>query len=677
LFLDLLRRTATWRHPGSPECDRLTRQLREQVKELESAALRLRTERDLRQDIFDNMAEGFGIIDSDWRVVQMNAAGLACTHRTSDQVIGRNHWEVWPEMRGTAMQGLYERVMETGEAESLKQPMVFASGEAATFEISAQRKPNGSLAVFFRDTTKAEQIALALRSSQAHAEAALSIAQLGSFTWRQADDQVTFSDRTREIFGFAHHQGGNRSDYFRRVRRADRDRVRDAFEAARIAGGRVQVQCKIWMADGSERDVLCNGTGERNEAGEWTQFTGVFDDISSQETASNALRHIDRRKDEFLGMLAHELRNPLAPIVMAAELLKRPNLSPASIQNVSTLIQRQTRHMTGLLADLMDVSRINKGLVTLTRARLDLQGVLASAVEQTWPMMEKRSQQFIRGGVLLPVYVEGDENRFVQIFANVLNNASKYTPDHGRIALTVERGPGDVVVRITDTGVGISAELLPHVFEIFTQAERSSDRHLGGLGLGLSLVKNLVELQGGNVTARSAGADKGSEITVTLPVLSSIPDAESLAPLAVQASNPAPLRVLVVDDNMDAASTLAMLLETEGHIAAVANTAEDALHSAQAAAREVFILDIGLPRMDGYELARRIRARPGAESALLIALTGYGQPEDREKSRLAGFDVHLEKPIDPPLLLDVLRRYGQAAVSMAGGAVGNITTDQL
>jgi CheY-like chemotaxis protein/two-component sensor histidine kinase len=390
---------------------------------------------------------------------------------------------------------------------------------------------------------------------------------------------------------------------------------------------------------------------------------GVFSDVTAQKQAEEKLRNVDRRKDEFLAMLAHELRNPLAPITMAASILSRPGVSQKTLREMSAMVVRQAGHMTSLIDDLLDVSRFNKGLVMLGREAVDLKDVVASAVEQVRWLIEKQNHDFSMQVTGETLRVEGDRIRLVQVFANILINAAKYTPEGGKILLdvgitqSIAGSQAKVVVR--DNGVGMSESLLPHIFDIFTQGERTPDRSQGGLGLGLSLVKNLVGLLGGTVTARSDGAGRGSEFTVVLPLLAneSVPVAPLTTPSPLVAGSVHNKHIMVVDDNVDAATTVAMLLEMEGHTVSVAHSAEQALAIACSAALnppQAFLLDIGLPGMDGYELAQQLRALSVTASATLIALTGYGQPQDRERSRAAGFNHHLEKPVDPDRLLALL-----------------------
>lgn len=393
------------------------------------------------------------------------------------------------------------------------------------------------------------------------------------------------------------------------------------------------------------------------------KVSGIFVegyDVTERVHAYHALREADRRKDEFLAMLAHELRNPLAPISAAAELLRVVGNDPLRVRNTADVILRQAEHMTGLVDDLLDVSRVTRGLVKLDFEALDLGDVVAAAIEQVRAMIEAKRQVLTMRHGGTPAFVSGDRLRLVQVVSNLVNNAAKYTPEDGEIGIVLTADDDEVQLEVRDRGVGIAPELLPHVFEPFTQAERSPDRSLGGLGLGLALVKSLVALHGGSVTAHSPGIGQGSRFSVRLPRLRRDVSRAKTANTAYAGKQGSmhkrSARIMVVDDNDDAAQSLALLLQAYGHETTVAGRGEEALALAATAAADVFLLDIGLPDMDGYELARRLRASPFAAHATLIALTGYGQPQDVTRSRDAGFDHHLVKPADARRLLALIER---------------------
>ena len=368
-----------------------------------------------------------------------------------------------------------------------------------------------------------------------------------------------------------------------------------------------------------------------------------------------------QRKDEFLAMLAHELRNPLAPISSAAQLLRVLFADVPRIRDVSGVISRQVAHMTHLVDDLLDVSRVTRGLVTINQTTVELGAVLREAAEQIKPVIDARKHSLTLEIAPEALTVCGDRTRLVQVAANLLNNAAKYTPDGGVLHVSLARRDRMAVLQVRDNGIGIGADLLPVVFDLFTQAERTPDRAQGGLGLGLALVKKLVELHGGAVEAHSAGQGQGSTFTVRLPLLAASGSAVAAPAAAAAPASLGPLRILVVDDNVDAAQTLGMLLETAGHKVTVEHSAQGALARAGEGRFDIILLDIGLPDMSGHELAGALQQLPNCAGCALVAVSGYGQEQDRRLSREAGFDAHLVKPVPPDLLADTIARVANSA----------------
>jgi signal transduction histidine kinase len=366
-----------------------------------------------------------------------------------------------------------------------------------------------------------------------------------------------------------------------------------------------------------------------------------------------AMREIDQRKDEFLAMLGHELRNPLAPIRAASDLLRIPDLARDKIRQTSEIISRQVTHMTGLIDDLLDLSRVSRGLVTLDATLLDARQIVTAAVEQVRPLIDTRRHNVTIQTPIDAAFVHGDQKRLVQIVSNLLNNAAKYTPEHGDIVVAMQADEESVSYTVSDNGVGIAPHVIGHVFDMFAQAERSSDRAQGGLGIGLALVKNLVALHGGRVTAASEGLGHGSRFTVTLPRAAE-PRAAAPAPPGIAAAHGHGLRLLVVDDNEDAGQMLGLYLEAAGYRVMVVHSARAALDAARTETLDACLLDIGLPDMDGNELARQLRQLPHTAAATLIAITGYGQEADRARTAAAGFSHHFVKPVDMGSLLAVL-----------------------
>jgi CheY-like chemotaxis protein len=385
------------------------------------------------------------------------------------------------------------------------------------------------------------------------------------------------------------------------------------------------------------------------------EWIGAASDITERKEAEEKLKEADRRKDEFLAMLAHELRNPLAPIGAAAELLQLANLNDERVRQTSQIIGRQVLHMTHLIDDLLDVSRVTRGLVKLEKTPLDIRHILMDAVEQVTPLIRARRHHL---ALHLPpdaTTVTGDEKRLVQVMTNILTNAAKYTPEGGMLELRADVQASHVLIAVIDNGIGMAPEMAARAFDLFSQAERTPDRSSGGLGLGLALVKSLVELHGGTVSCESRGIGQGSRFTVCLPRLpvQDGRDSSHGPGSGTQGASDA-LRVMVVDDNIDAATMLAMLLEAMGHQVLVEERPGRALELARKTSPQVCLLDIGLPDMDGNALAQRLRAQPETAGAVLIAVTGYGQESDRERSFAAGFDHYLVKPIDTKKLYPIL-----------------------
>lgn len=435
----------------------------------------------------------------------------------------------------------------------------------------------------------------------------------------------------------------------------DKESVLQVWKNAVQGLKRYETRYRLRRHDGEYRFVVANATPIVTN-GKFREWIGNCVDVTEAKRVNDELRANDRRKDDFLAMLAHELRNPLAPIRHAAQLLEMVGSSSDSrLQKAIGIIIRQTDHMVSLVDDLLDVSRVNRGLVTLAKQPVDLLQVISNAIEQVQPLIDLHHHELALHIYCDEVFVMGDRSRLVQVFSNLLYNAAKYTPDQGKIDVTIRRESDRVIVEIVDNGIGIADELLPHVFDLFTQGQRSSDRSQGGLGLGLALVKSLVQLHEGNVTVYSKGDKQGSRFTVSLPVIDIAADELSLNTEMASQSFSAK-HILIVDDNEDAANLIGMLLETAGHHTIIRHHANDAIEQVSDNMPQVCLLDIGLPEMDGYELAQRIRALPGGDDVLLIALTGYGAMEDRSKSMQAGFNYHLVKPCDPKELMNILSK---------------------
>ncbi|WP_437672263.1 PAS domain S-box protein [Sorangium sp. So ce131] len=438
----------------------------------------------------------------------------------------------------------------------------------------------------------------------------------------------------------------------------DHPTIRDEFlpRVAREGAAEIEVRFRhfktgepIWMTYGV--------VALRDTSGRLTGFATVSRNITARRRAEEALKEADRRKDEFLAILAHELRNPLAPIRTGLQTLKRVPADGPEAERTLAIMERQLAHMVRLIDDLLDVSRITRGKIDLRKERIDLETVIENAVEASRPLIEAGRHQLSVALPDEPLWLDADLTRLAQVVSNLINNAAKYTPDGGRIDVSVRREEREALVVVKDSGVGISGEMLPRVFEMFAQANRTLERAHGGLGIGLTLVHRLVEMHGGTVQVESEGPNRGSTFTARLPLLDAPAPARAEAPENGRAeAKVAGKRVLVVDDNRDGAETLALLLEIFGHDTQIAYDGPGALEAVQTFRPDVAFLDIGLPGFSGYEVARRLREDPALRSTVLVALTGWGAEEYRQKSREAGFDFHLTKPVEAAQVNAILSR---------------------
>ena len=472
----------------------------------------------------------------------------------------------------------------------------------------------------------------------------------------EADGRCSFLSRS--WYEFTGHEGdsGLGSGWLAAVHPEDRPAMQSSYLDANEQRRPFRQEYRLRHRDGQVRWVLDAAAPRFAPDGSFLGFIGSVIDISDRKRAEDALLEADRRKDEFLATLAHELRNPLAPIRNALHVLRMAPQHGATAERLHGMMERQVSHMVRLVDDLLEVSRITRGKIELRREIVDLAGVVRSAVESSKPLIDAGRHDLQVALPDAPLLLDADPVRLAQVIGNLLNNAAKYTARGGRIRLAARRSDDELVISVRDDGVGIPRDMLPKVFDLFTQVERTLSSAQGGLGIGLTLVRRIVELHGGRVEARSEGADAGSEFVVVLPLAKPRADGNG----ALQEDDPAfPLmprrRVLVVDDNQDAAETLGMLLRVLGLDVHVANDGPAALAALRHQRPSVVLLDIGMPGMDGYEVAARIRAQSDLGDVVLIALTGWGQSDDRQRSRDAGFDHHLVKPVDLSTLQGLLQ----------------------
>jgi PAS domain S-box-containing protein len=443
----------------------------------------------------------------------------------------------------------------------------------------------------------------------------------------------------------------------------DAERNLCAWKECVRTGGPWDIEHRFRGVDGRWHPILARGAPVRNESGEITAWAGINLDISRLKHVEDELRVADRRKDEFLATLAHELRNPLAPICNSLQILKLPGVDAAEAEQLREMIERQVQHLVRLVDDLLDVSRVMRGKIDLRKESAELEAIVTRAVETAQPLIEVQKHGLEIDLPAEPLTLDADPVRLAQVVSNLLTNAAKYTEANGRIWLTAERANGKAVLKVRDTGIGIAPDMLPHVFDLFVQADHASTKAQGGLGIGLTLVKNLVEMHGGTVEAHSDGLGKGCEFIVRLPLMGRerqpLNDKGNVE-LKQGPAHSSGHRLLVVDDNKDAAVSLAMLLKLQGHEVRVAHSGSSALQMAKDYAPDLVFLDIGMPGMDGYEVARRMRQMPSLEKVVLAALTGWGQEEDRRRTAEAGFNHHLVKPPELKVLVGVLAELKQS-----------------
>jgi PAS domain S-box-containing protein len=485
-----------------------------------------------------------------------------------------------------------------------------------------------------------------LRESEERAHLALDIAQLGTMTWVRDDDDVLADARGREICGLPASGAMALADLEARIHPSDRNHVLAGLADAATRARPYAEEFRFEHRDGSVRWVVARGdvvTRPGNTTVPVTVLLLSLMDVTERRLAEEALKQADREKDDFLALLAHELRNPLAPIRTAVQLLKMRKQADAEVQRLHAVIDRQVQHLVRMVDDLLDVSRVLRGKVELRREPLEIADAIAIAVETSRPLLDAQRQELKLQLPAHPVTVHGDAVRLSQVMANLLNNASKYSGVGATIQLTASQADDDVIIMVRDDGAGIPADVLTRVFEPFVQADRSLERSRGGLGIGLTLVKKIVELHHGQVAAESAGLGQGSAFTIRLP-------ASAGAVAAAQGAEQPPViafpaRVLIVDDNVDAAESLALLLQSDGHTVSVAHNGVEAVRRAESWQPDIAVLDVGLPGMNGYEVASALRER-GDACPELIAVTGYGQAADTQRALEAGFRFHLVKPVD-------------------------------
>jgi PAS domain S-box-containing protein len=615
----------------------------------------VRANEELLRRVLDNLFAFAGITTLDGTLIEVNRAPLKAAGLTAQEVLGRKLWAGhWTSHSRKVRARLRVAVKRARGGEVVRyDEQVRGPGDSCIwidFQLAPLRDAEGRITHLVpsaMDITARHQAQAALREREER--------------FRAMADGLPLIVWVHDAAGRQEFVNATFCDYFGVTREEMRDgrwqvllhpEDGDAYAAEYLACVQERrsfhAEVRVRRADGEWRWIESWAQPRFNAAGEFIGHVGTSADVTERRRAEEALRGVARRKDVFLAMLAHELRNPLAPIRNAVQILRQTH-QPALLENAREMIERQVQHLTRLVDDLLDVSRVSQGKVLLRRTTVDVVDVIAEAVELSRPLIAAKGHTLT---LTLPpareLWIDGDASRLAQVLGNIINNAAKYTEEGGAITLTAAPERDTVLISVRDNGIGITPQLLPAVFDLFAQGERGLDRAHGGLGIGLALVKSLVELHGGEVAAASDGPERGSVFTVRLPM----GKAPVQQPPAVKAPPVGEAkRVLVVDDNLDAAQSMRMLLEHAGHSVAMAHDGRTALSLATQFGPEVCVLDIGLPHMDGFTLAQTLRETPAGHDMVLIALTGYGQEQDRARSKAVGFDHHLVKPVAPDVLL--------------------------
>jgi PAS domain S-box-containing protein len=636
---------------------------RERVEDL------LRRQTETLQVTLASIGDAVMVTDADGRITFLNSTAEQITGWSSADARGRALSEVFRivnELTGNPVEDPVAKVLQSGAIIGLANHTVLISRDERRIPIDDSaapiRMPSGELVgvvLIFRDISErrtAEHtrawLAAVVQSSD---DAIVSKTLDGIITsWNRGAEQL-FGYGENEIIGkpittiIPAELHAEEHDILARLRRGER---LDHFDTVRLTKG------------GRRLDVSLTVSPIRDEHGTVIGASKTARDIRERKRAEEQLRSADRQKDEFLATLAHELRNPLAPIRNATALICRTELSPTA-RTACEIIERQVRLMSHLVDDLLDVSRITAGRVRLQLEALELDAAVALAIESCKPALEASQHELQVEKVSEDVWVRGDRVRLPQVFSNILSNAVRYTPPGGRIRVRIERENGHGVVSITDTGVGIPAAMLQRIFDLFVQVDRSYESTGGGLGIGLSLSKRLISMHGGSIEAHSTGAGQGSEFIVRLPSIDVPREGQALRTPAEPAPKNVHQRVLIADDNQDAAQSLAMLIQLLGHETRAVHDGEAALQAAEEWHPTLVILDIGMPRLNGYLTVQRMLSRPWASATRFVALTGWGQEGDRQKASEAGFHRHLIKPVDPEILAELLASPDRSAAGSA------------
>jgi len=627
----------------------------------------------LRQNaaLFSRLVEqapmGMYVVDAEFRLQQVNALA-APVFATVDPLIGRDFAEimqiVWGPEVGTQCTQIFRHTLATGERyvspPFSEQRFDLAVEQAFEWETQRVTLPDGRHGVvcYFHEITARQRAERALHESEEHMRMATETTGVGIWEWNFVSGRIRWDAQMFRIYGIAPTPDGfvSYEDWSGCVLPEELARQEELLQDTlrKIGDGSREFRIRR-QDDGQCRSIRSMETVRADAQGQVHWVVGTSLDVTAQRQMEEDLNMAARRKDEFLATLAHELRNPLAPLRNGLHLMKLAGGQQATtVEQARSMMERQLTQMVRLVDELMDVSRISLGKLELRKERLPLAAVVNSAVETSRPLIEQMGHELSVTLPKQPIMVDADMTRLAQVFLNLLNNAAKYSDRGGHIRLNVELQGSEVVVAVTDTGIGIDADQLPRIFAMFTQLSGSLERSQGGLGIGLSLVKRLVDMHGGSVEAKSEGRGMGSEFVVRLPVATEASQPQSSGVADEPAATKPSLRILIVDDNRDGADSLSEMLKMMGNDTRTAYDGQQGVDLAGEYRPNVILLDIGLPKLNGYEACRLIREQPKGKGVVLIAVTGWGQDEDRRRSREAGFDHHMVKPVDPQDLMRML-----------------------
>ncbi len=671
VFVELFQKTERLRRLERREfqrrLDAAARRQAEEERGRRESEERSRRLTEFHEAVMAGMGEGLFAMDAAGLLTYMNPAAERQLGWSAAELLGRPIHDAIHHRRpdGSALPpGECALLRMRQSEESLKDHEdVFLRKDGTFFPVACSSAPivsdgaSAGVVVVFRDVTRRKQAEAGVAAEEASCVPRALADSMPQIVWAARPDGCLdyFNRRWYEFSGFP--EGGAGDDGWLPILHPDDvPRCLDAWRSAVATGEPFQIECRFKdRASGGYRWHLGRALPVRDDAGRIVRWFGTCTDIDDHKRLEQGLREANAAKDQFLVMLAHELRNPLAPLLTSLNVLDRDDAVRRAHGPSLERMDRQLRRLNRKVEDLLEASRVVHGRVRLRPERLDLARLVRTVVEDRRPLLEQAGVTVTLTTPETPVWVKGDADRLAQVLDNLLDNEAKFVDRGGRAALrlTADRSAAQAVLTLSDTGIGVPPEMLGRLFDVFSQADQSLDRTRGGLGLGLAVVKGLVEQHGGTVAAASAGPGQGTEFTIRLP-LEPEPPALSPAPETAHRSDGARSRVLVIEDNHDAAESLRMLLEVLGHEVRVAFTGPEGVDAALAWAPDVVLSDIGLPGLDGYEVARRLRREPRFERVLLVALTGYNAEDDRRRSREAGFDHHLAKPADVRELQRVL-----------------------